>query len=130
MERVHPDILLQEAVQKSLQYQYKALAVESQHAQEWFADKLREELQKHGYPAYTRLKQIKQRTRKALRIESLLPDIQNGRLRFRSDLKDVLEQFYMYPMHKHDDAPDAVQMAYSSTKSNVTAVRTVRKYAR
>lgn len=130
MERVHPDILLQEAVQKSLQYQYKALAVESQHAQEWFADKLREELQKHGYPAYTRLKQIKQRTRKALRIESLLPDIQNGRLRFRSDLKDVLEQFYMYPMHRHDDAPDAVQMAYSSAKSNVTSVRTVRKYAR
>lgn len=130
MERVHPDILLQTAVQKALQYQYKALAVESQHAQEWFADKLAEKLQEHGYPAYTRLKQIKQRTRKELRIEALLPDIQAGRIRFRRDMKDVLEQFFMFPLHKNDDAPDAVQMAYSIAKESYIGVRTVRKYSR
>jgi predicted phage terminase large subunit-like protein len=130
MERVHPDVLLQTAVQKALQYQYKALAVEAQHAQEWFADKLAEALQEHGYPAYTRLKQVKQRTRKELRIESLLPDIQAGKIRFSRDMKDVLEQFTMYPMHKHDDAPDAVQMAYSCAINSHVSVRTSKKRLR
>ena len=65
-----------------------------------------------GYPSSTRLKQIKQRTRKALRIESLLPDIQSGKLRFMKHLRALLEQFEMYPMHPHDDGPDAVQMAF------------------
>jgi predicted phage terminase large subunit-like protein len=114
MERVHPDVLLREAVHRTLKYQYETLAIESQMAQEFFADKLAEELQKQGYPSMTRLKKIKQRTRKALRIEALLPDIQNGRIRFRKTYREALEQFEMYPMHKHDDFPDTVAMAYDA----------------
>lgn len=130
MERVHPDILLKEAVKRTLRFQYEVLAVEAQMAQEFFADKLREELIKNGYPAHTRLKYVKQRTRKALRIEALLPDIQNGRLRFRKTMGALLEQFEMYPMHKHDDGPDAVSMAYSASKANTATVRTTAKRAR
>jgi predicted phage terminase large subunit-like protein len=117
MERVHPDILLKEAVNRTLKYQYENLAVEAQMAQEWFADKLSDELKKYGYPSTTRLKKIKQRTRKALRIEALLPDIQAGRIRFRQSQRTLLEQFEMYPMHKHDDGPDACSMAFEAAKS-------------
>ncbi|WP_281202669.1 phage terminase large subunit [Cytobacillus kochii] len=118
IERVHPDILLKTTVEKALEYEYTAIAVEAQQAQEWFADKLVEALQVEGYPGMTRLKHVKQRTRKALRIESLLPDLQNGKLRFKRNHRLLLEMFEMYPNHNHDDGPDACQMAFSIAGSS------------
>jgi predicted phage terminase large subunit-like protein len=130
MERVHPDVLLREAVERTIRFQYDVLAVESQMAQEWFADKLGDALIDKGYPANTRLKRVKQRTRKALRIEALLPDIQSGRLRFQAHQRALLEQFEMYPMHKHDDGPDAVAMAFDAAKGGNVTVRTLNKRTR
>lgn len=119
MERSHPDVLIREATEHTLLHQYEGLAVEAQFAQEFIADKLAEALQERGYPGKTRIKQIKQRTRKSLRIESLLPDVQSGKLRFHEKFRNsaAMEQFEMYPMHKHDDFPDAVHMAYSIANS-------------
>jgi predicted phage terminase large subunit-like protein len=130
IKRVHPDVLLETCVEKALQYQYEGIAVEAQQAQEWFAEKLGEALQKRGYPAQTRLKQIKQRTRKALRIEALLPDIQGGRIRFKRDQRLLLEMFELYPNHNHDDGPDALSMAVSVAQSSGVSVRTTRKRTR
>jgi predicted phage terminase large subunit-like protein len=119
LERVHPDVLLREVVDRSLRYQYEALAVEAQQAQEWFADKLAEELQRRGYPASTRLRKVKQRTRKALRIEALLPDIQAGRLRFSRKHRLLLEMFELYPAHNFDDGPDCCAEAYLTAKTRI-----------
>lgn len=132
MRKVHPDKLLEEAVKHTLYYQYHGIGVESQMAQEWFADKLTEELKNKGYPSHTRLRKIKQRTRKELRIESLLPDIQSGKLRFNEKLRnsDELAQFELYPMHGHDDFPDAVHMAYSTAATGYAVVRTTSKRMR
>lgn len=131
MERIHPDVLIQKTVEYTLMYQYQAIAVEAQFAQEFIADKMAEELQKHGYPGHTRIKQIKQRTRKELRIEALLPDIQNGNLRFNRTLdSNMFDQFEMFPMHKYDDFPDAVSMAYDVAQGSSATVRTVRRMKR
>ncbi|PAE24067.1 phage terminase large subunit [Bacillus sp. 7894-2] len=131
MERVHPDVLLRMAVHYTLKYQYDAIGVEAQFAQEWFADKLSEELSNNGYPSHTRLKKIKQRTRKALRIEALLPDVQNGNLRFFQNVElAAMEQFEMYPMHKHDDFPDCCSMAYMTAKAGNAVVQTTGKRVR
>jgi predicted phage terminase large subunit-like protein len=130
IERCHPDVLMREAVKRTLQYQYEVLAVEAQMAQEFFADKLAEELQKHGYPSTTRLKRIKQRTRKALRIEALLPDIQNGKIRFKKNQRLLLEMLEMYPMHKFDDGPDCLSMAYDAAKGSNAIVKTSAKRLR
>lgn len=131
MERAHPDILIRKVVDYTMKYQYQALAVEAQFAQEFIADKMAEELQRHGYPGHTRIRQIKQRTRKDLRIEALLPDIQNGRLRFSRFLdNDMVAQFEMFPMHAHDDFPDAVAMGYNIAKDSKAVVRTVRRMRR
>ena len=130
MERIHPDELIRQAVRHTMQYQYEVLAVESQAAQEFFADKLSEELERQGYPSQTRLKKVKQTVNKGIRIESLLPDIQSGRIRFKPNQKNALEQFEMYPMHAHDDVPDAVKMCYDAAKGNVVVVRTVQKRMR
>ncbi|TPG73448.1 hypothetical protein EEL31_03550 [Brevibacillus laterosporus] len=116
LKRVHPDVLLNETVDRALQFQYEGIAVEAQQAQEWFAHKLAEELRRKGYPTHRRLKEIKQRMRKALRIESLLPDIQSGKIRFKRDQRLLIEMFEMYPNHNHDDGPDALHMAYDAAK--------------
>lgn len=132
MERCHPDVLLNKAVELTLQYQYENIGVEAQMAQEWFADKLAEALFEKGYPSHTRMRKIKQRTRKALRIEALLPDIQSGRLRFVNELKNGQEmaQFEMYPMHQFDDFPDSVSMAFSTAQSGTVTMTTSRKRSR
>src|SRR5699024_12375406 len=108
MERIHPDELIRQAVRHTMQYQYEVLAVESQAAQEFFADKLSEELERQGYPSQTRLKKVKQTVNKGIRIESLLPDIQSGRIRFKPNQKNALEQFEMYPIQANNDITDAV----------------------
>lgn len=132
MERCHPDVLLNKSVELTMKYQYENIGVEAQMAQEWFADKLGEALRAKGYPSHTRMKKINQRTRKALRIEALLPDVQSGRLRFINSLKNgpAMAQFDMYPMHAHDDFPDAVSMAFNTAQSGTMSVRTLRKRSR
>lgn len=114
LERVHPDQLLETIVNKAMEYQYTAMAVEAQQAQEWFAHKLKDELRRHGYPANTRVQEVKQRVRKALRIESLLPEVQGGRIRFKKEHRLLMEMFELYPNHNHDDGPDALHMAISA----------------
>lgn len=132
MERCHPDVLIDEVVEHTLANQYSGLAVEAQMAQEFIAYKMTQELQARGYPAYTRLKQIKQRTRKELRIEAMLPDIQKGKIRFHRKFKNSseLEQFEMYPMHAHDDFPDAVSMLTMVAQETQGSVRTVKRMNR
>ncbi|HAA2597238.1 phage terminase large subunit [Listeria monocytogenes] len=116
IERLKPDKFLQLIVEKTMTYQYERLAVESQQAQEWFADKLGEELQKHGYPAKTRIAKVKQKTRKALRIEAMLPDFEAGRVRFNKAHRLLLEMLEYYPSHNHDDGPDALADALKIAK--------------
>lgn len=129
-ERVHPNILINEVIDTTLRYQYEGLGVEAQFAQEFIADQMAEGLKKRGYPSHTRLKHIKQRTRKELRIEALLPDIQSGKIRFHERLRHKMEQFEMYPMHKHDDIPDAVSMLAMTARGGNAKVTTVRRMNR
>src|SRR5690625_7006719 len=88
---------------------------------------MEERLQARGYPAHTRVKQIKHHSgsRKAFRIESLLPDIQSGKIRFHQKFRNTpeLDQFEMYPMHAHDDFPDAVSMLTMVAKTGRNVVQ-------
>ena len=132
MERCHPNVLIDEVVKHTFENQYEGLAVESQAMQEFIADKMSEELQARGYPAHTRLKGIKHRTRKELRIESLLPDVQKGKIGFHRKFRNTpeMEQFEMYPMHRHDDFPDGISMLAMVAKERQGSVRTVKRMNR
>lgn len=132
MDRVHPNVLIDEVVAHTFENEYEGLAVEAQAMQEFIADQLTEELQARGYPAHTRLKQIKQRTRKELRIEALLPDIQKGKIRFHRKFRNSpeLEQFTMYPMHAHDDFPDGISMLTMVAKEKGGTARTIKRMNR
>jgi len=132
MERCHPDVMIDKAVELTKEEQYEGIAVEAQAAQEFIADQLRGNLAAAGYPSFTRLKYIKHKSQKELRIEALLPDIQSGRIRFHRKFTNSpdLEQFEMYPMHAHDDFPDAVSMLTMVATETQAKVRTVKRMNR
>ncbi|WP_232696167.1 phage terminase large subunit [Brevibacillus daliensis] len=115
-ERVHPDEFMRVIVRKVMEYQPTAIAAESQAAQEFFVHKLKEALRREGYPSQTRVKEIKQRQRKQLRIEAMLPEIENGTIQFSRKHALLLEQFERYGSNSHDDLPDAQEMAVSIAK--------------
>lgn len=115
-DRVHPDVFMKIIVDKVAKFQPDKIGAEAQMAQEFFVDKLKEALHITGYPAYTRVKKIQQRTRKELRIEALLPDIENGNIVFSHQHTLLLEQFERYGTGYWDDLPDALEMAINAAK--------------
>jgi len=115
-ERIHPDEFMRTIVEKVLKYQPDRISAESQMAQEFFVHKLKQALQQKGYPARTRVKEIQQRTRKELRIEAMLPDIESGMIRFHRGHTLLLDQFERYGSNWHDDLPDAMEMSIAAFK--------------
>lgn len=122
-ERVKPDEFMRVIVEKTLRYQPSGIAAEAQAAQEFFVMKLKEALRAAGYPAQTRVKEIHQRSRKDLRIEALLPDIESGAIQFTRKHALLIEQFELYGSGSHDDLPDALEMAVSISKTGRKKVR-------
>ncbi|KAA8750299.1 phage terminase large subunit [Paenibacillus sp. UASWS1643] len=122
-ERVKPDEFIRVIVEKVVRFQPVGIAAEAQAAQEFFVQKLKEALRAAGYPAGTRVKEIHQRSRKELRIEAMLPDIEGGAIQFSKRHALLLEQFEYYGTGSHDDLPDAAEMAISISKSGRKKVR-------
>lgn len=110
-DRVHPDKFLEIVVGKVIEYTPDVIGVESQMAQEWFADQLRAYLDARGFPGRARVKKIYQRSRKEIRIESLLPDIESGKIRFSKAHTLLLEQYERYGQGANDDLPDAMEIS-------------------
>lgn len=115
-ERAHPDRFLDVSVDKVIEWQPDVLGVESQQAQEWFADTLKRYLDERGFPGHARLKKIYQRSRKELRIESMLPDIESGKIRFSRKQTLLIEQFERYGQGSFDDIPDACEISIRVSK--------------
>jgi predicted phage terminase large subunit-like protein len=122
-EKLHPDKFLDYIVDRTLYYEPDRIAADSNAAQEFLTYTLRERLRAVGYPSYTRIKEIKDRTKKELRIEAMLPDIVNGHIQFNKQHYRLLEQFETYPQGTHDDAIDslcyAVQIGKINTQGSV-----------
>lgn len=122
VKRVHPTTLIGEATAKAMEFQYEKLGIEAVFAQEFVADELSRKLREAGFMPHLRLEYIKDKTNKGVRIEGMEPDIVSGRMRFHISLKNKLEQLIMYPMHKHDDVPDALAMLRKVAKSGTVVV--------
>lgn len=129
-ERVNPTEFIKVIVDKVLLFEPDVIAAESQAAQEFFVDTLINELSAVGYPSFTRVKKVKQRTRKEMRIEAMLPEIENGTIRFNKKHALLLEQFERYGQGGHDDLPDSMEMAVSASKTGHVTVRSVSKRSR
>lgn len=129
-ERIKVDAFIEEVVGKAIEWEPDVVAVEAVAAQEFFADVLKAELANAGYPSYTRLKKIYSRTRKELRIEALLPSIENKTLQFSRRHSLLLEQFERYGQGGHDDTIDSCEMAISASSEQKAVVRTVKRMNR
>jgi predicted phage terminase large subunit-like protein len=130
LERVKPDQFIDVIVAIVKKWEPDIIAAESQAAQEFFVDTLKNRLSLEGYPAGTRVKKVTHRSRKELRIETMLPDIENGTIRFNKKHSLLLEQFERYGQGAHDDGPDSLEMAISATKTGDVVVRSTRKRMR
>lgn len=113
IEKMHPDEFLDLIVQKVLYYQPTRIAADSNASQEFLTFTLKQRLRNIGYPSLTRVKEIKDRTKKELRIEALAPDILNGHIQFNKRHYLLIEQFAEFPNGSHDDGPDSLSMAES-----------------
>lgn len=127
-ERIKPDQFMRKIVEKVVQYLPDRIAAESQMAQEFFIDELKKELTMQGYPAGSRVTKINQRSRKELRIEALMPQIEKGEIEFHRSQTLLLEQFERYGSNWHDDLPDALEMAVSVSKRAKTVIKAKPKY--
>lgn len=127
VKRVHPTTLIAEATAKAMEFQYEKLGIEAVFAQEFVADELSRKLREAGFMPHLRLEYIKDKTNKGVRIEGMQPDVVSGRLRFHISLKNKLDQLIMYPMHKHDDVPDAIAMLRKVAKSGTVVMETHQK---
>ena len=130
IERVKPNEFIKVIVEKVMLYSPDSIAAEAQAAQEFFVDTLINELSMAGYPSMTRVKKVKQRSRKEMRIEAMLPDIENGTIKFSNSHALLKEQFERYGQGAHDDGPDSLEMAYSASKSGNAVVRSIAKRTR
>lgn len=115
-ERIKPDGFIAKNVSNVIKYEPDVIGAEAVAAQEFFVDTLKDKLEDANYPAHARIKKIYHRGRKELRIESLLPDIESGKIRFSRKHGLLLEQFERYGQGEHDDLPDALEMAISVSK--------------
>lgn len=127
-DRIHPDEFMKVIVDKVAKYQPDRIGAEAQMAQEFFVDKLKEALTVIGYPAHNRVHKIYQRTRKELRIEAMMPDIENGTIVFSRKHTLLLEQYERYGTRYFDDLPDAMEMAVSSVKNTRKALQNKPTY--
>lgn len=116
VEHLHPDEFIKEIVRMVSKWQPDVIGAEATAAQEYFVDTLKHRIEETGYPAHSRVKKIYNRSRKELRIESMMPSIENKTIRFNSRHFRLLEQFERYGQGTYDDAVDSLEMAISSLK--------------
>lgn len=116
VERLHPDEFIKVIVRMVSQWQPDVIGAEATAAQEYFVDTLKGHLDVIGYPAHTRVKKIYNRSRKELRIEAMMPSIENKTIRFNSRHLMLLEQFERYGQGAHDDAVDSMEISINSLK--------------
>lgn len=103
----HPDIIILDVIGKHRIYGYQRVGVEENQFQEYFKDNFikKAEEMKVNIPIVG----IRQGSDKILRIQSLQPDVKNGRVKFRRDQQKLIEQLVNFPNADHDDGPDALE---------------------
>jgi len=94
-------------------YRFQDFGVEVNQFQELLASQLEvtAERQRPNFP----LKRIQSRGDKVARIKGLEPLVASGRIQFSCRHTALIEQLRSFPAGRHDDGPDALEMAVSLT---------------
>ena len=113
LQKRHPDVIISDTLSLHEQYQYKLFGVEDNQFQEYFKDALQKKIDEEKRGKGLIVKGIHSHSDKVLRIQSLQPDIRNGRIKFKRDQQKLIEQILNFPSADHDDGPDALEILVS-----------------
>lgn len=111
IERRTPNELIEYMVELGRKYPIHETVIESNQFQAMMADELKQRLEAAG--TYCDFYTVNQRGNKRARILGLEPKISTGRIRLCSRHDRLLSQLREFPLAKHDDGPDALEMAVS-----------------
>ncbi len=109
IKRRSPDETIHRIVHYAQRYRFENFAVEANHFQQVMIDNLKEKARQSN--VRLKIKSVTSRTNKRTRIASLEPEIAQGHLRFHRTQQLLLDQLKQFPVGKHDDGPDALEMA-------------------
>ncbi len=115
IQKRHPDVIINDTISHYKTHRPQTLGVEDNQFQEYFKDSLVKRLSESEADSHLGMdvRGIHSHSDKILRIQSLQPDIKNGRVRFRRDQQMLIEQLVNFPSADHDDGPDALELAIS-----------------
>lgn len=113
IERRHPDVIINDVLakaewlMKTFKKKYRAFGCEVNQFQWFLKEELAKESARRGI--YLPITEVTQTADKALRVQTLQPDVKNKYLKFNRQHKRLLEQLKFFPMADHDDGPDALE---------------------
>ena len=113
LARRTPDQAIELIIQYAKMYRFSVFAVEGNHFQELMIDNLRRRVQEANVPMP--LHTIKNRSNKQSRIASLEPNVTQGMIRLCRRHQLLLDQLRQFPLAVHDDGPDALEMAFTTS---------------
>lgn len=106
-----PEETIQALLQHARRYSPLVLAIETNNFQKLMADSLRRQASERGVAIYIR--EVTNRVNKRARILALDSEVSQGRLEFSRQHVTLMQQLRGFPLAKHDDGPDALEMAIS-----------------
>jgi predicted phage terminase large subunit-like protein len=105
--------IVTDGVDRWQQFRPDAFAIETNQFQELFGSLLADEFRRRGLPAFEPWA-MDNRASKLVRIRRLGPHLASGRVRFRdrsAGTRLLVDQLRDFPVGRHDDGPDAMEMA-------------------
>jgi predicted phage terminase large subunit-like protein len=111
--RRKPDEIIEKILQYGQMYRFTSFGVEANQFQQVMVDNLTDRARDRGVrmPVYA----IKNRSGKHQRIAALEAEVSQGLIKFSRGHQLLMEQLRAFPMGKHDDGPDALEMAVQAS---------------
>jgi len=111
-----PDQTIEKIIEYCRIYHIAKFSFEKNQFQQVMLDNLTRRAQQAGVHFHGR--PVNSQTNKQARIEGLEPLVTQGLIVFSRRHQILLEQLRQFPMGKHDDGPDALEMAIQAARSN------------
>lgn len=109
VERMHPDRIIETLLALGRRYEFVRFSIEVNQWQDLLRLMVLERTIKEGL--YLPIVELRHNKDKVIRVQTMLPYIKNGYVRFNKEHKLLLEQLLGFPKLRYDDGPDSLEMA-------------------
>lgn len=109
IERLTPDRIVDLLLDVCREYEFTRFGIETNQYQDLLRLMVVERSAREG--VYVPIVPLQHNKDKVLRVQALVPYIRNGYVRFNKEHRLLIEQLLGFPKLRHDDGPDALEMA-------------------